>query len=160
MDTKTHKISGVLHGDVPRERYYTVTRENRCVVSLTLPQYRLGTNVDEIKKYTIAVDERDSRSLFVFDGTIPEGGLMRNASIVSIYPQILSASVHEVYRGEGVQWEEHGEQALFGIDRQFILLPSGKALVCCYHKRTLRPRYITVVRTQEYGVRLSVVNSY
>jgi hypothetical protein len=156
----TNKIAGVLHGDVPREQYYTVTREDRCSVSIVLPYYNEVLRVDELKKYNLRVDERDHRSLFVFDGTIPVGGLMRGATIVGAYTKMLSVSVHEAYQGERVMWEQHNDRALMGIDRYFVLLPSGKALVCCYHKRNLAPQYISIVRTRESVVRLSVVNSY
>ncbi|MEK7559756.1 MAG: hypothetical protein AAB522_00430 [Patescibacteria group bacterium] len=104
------------------------------------------------------VDPRDQRTLVVFDGHIPWGGLPRGASIVGVIPGTFIRTQKEHVR-KPMLWEEERLHAfniknnrveLF-INRYLLLLPKSVACVRRYDSRSLRPIY-TFIEVSEKGV--------
>lgn len=99
--------------------------------------------------HVISMDARDKRTLFVFDGGIPSGGLPK-AGVVVRYFQIGQLRTH--FRN--IRKSKVGEdQPLFRIDgieavidlkRNFLLLPHGQLLARTYRSRSFSPRYLFV----------------
>ena len=144
-------------------------------LSVTLP-YFLSQ-----RKYSVDVDPRDRRALFVFDGDTPWGGLPRSAQEIR-QEEILTSlvrieNVRKPRKEEEAPPAQMTRQKAEVIDmkrsrngtrkvnsivvvRRFLLLPCGNTLVRRYEKDTLRPIYTMIeVANGKHGLSVTCRNS-
>lgn len=109
--------------------------------------------------YQLNVDPRDQRTLVVFDGHIPWGGLPKNGTVVLEIPTlelcVPEGNIRKPNPSEETAlwniWDNGKNEATLSIDRYFILLPKSVSCVRRYDARSLRPIY-TFIEVNEKGV--------
>lgn len=103
--------------------------------------------------YVLERDRRERRTLVVFDGHIPWGGLPKGSSVIfadrlgevtaaatPVRQQRIEeeACVHRFSERNGRTY------AVLDLWRYFVLLPSSRALVRRYHSESLAPQYLFI----------------
>ena len=105
-------------------------------------------------RYRIYVDERDKRTLIVFDGELLYGGLPKNAKVIQSLPLDSLLRRNNYVRNNPdypcsmPAYDLGLEDVSIKIYRHFVLLPSCLAAVRKFRDANLSPIYvfITVVR--------------
>ena len=113
--------------------------------------------------YELCIDPRDQRTIVVFDGHIPWGGLPKGDKVVYISTPIrIETNVQSLRKQnlteEGSRLEfasaaysGKGTYAYLDICRYALLLPKSVACVRKYDHKSLRPIY-TLIEVNEKGV--------
>ena len=113
------------------------------------------------RMWDITVDPRDQRTLVVFDGHIPWGGIPKGGDIVFSSYNIQSICTNvknmrkprfeEEARTECFSFQNGSEIAVLPIKRNFLLLPKSTACVRKYRADSLSPIYV-MIEINEKGV--------
>lgn len=149
------KVYHYLH-NMASDATEAVREGDLLVFKLPNPNWQ-KRDVEPEAEYKLQIDERDQRTLVVFDGHIPWGGLPKNGTVV-FEMRILELCVSE----ENVRKPNSSEEtalwnicdngkATLSINRHFLLLPKSVACVRRYDNKSLRPIY-TFVEVNEKGV--------
>lgn len=103
--------------------------------------------------YALPFDERDTRTLIVFDGRLPYGGLPKGASIIHVEGLPRLVTKHSNFRPAGEYEDEHlpytrhyaAGGAVTGIyqNRFFVLAPTTKVLFVRFRDRSLFPIFVS-----------------
>ena len=127
-------------------RAYPYSRDNSRTVRLVLP------NLVSEEEYVLPYDERDRRALVVFDGDMPWNGLPRNGAVVQrdllgIVPvgtvHVRKRRTFEEEPPKNLSFADPSEAHL-ALQRWFLLLPGGAALVRRYRPESLAGQYALV----------------
>lgn len=120
-------------------------------------------NADSLENHELAVDPRDQRTLIVFDGHIPWGGLPKSGDVVYISTSVtMGASIQSLRKQNHAEEEPRlkfastaysgkGAYAYLDIYRYAFLLPKSVSCIRRYDPRSLRPIY-TFIEVNEKGV--------
>lgn len=135
-----------------------------CFVLPLIPAFSKATvNADSLEKYQIAVDPRDQRTLVVFDGHVPWGGLPKGGDFVNVLKSISIKTPVQSLRKQNHREEDSrlkfasaaysgkGAYVYLDIYRYVFLLPKSVSCVRKYDSRSLRPIY-TFIEINEKGV--------
>ena len=110
--------------------------------------------------FVLDIDRRDKRTLVVFDGHIPYGGLSKGTSVVLTIPAFAVLRTRFEYlrkkrpeeENENYVWFTGDAFANFAIDRYFLLVPKTTICIRRYDARSFRPIY-TFIQVNEKEVR-------
>jgi len=114
-------------------------------------------------RYQLDIDSRDQRTLVVFDGHIPWGGIPKGGDVVFLrcmgkieapiqsIRKVNIAEEDSLLKFGGTAYSDMGACAYLGIFRYFLLLPKSVSCVRRYDNRSLRPIY-TFIEVDEKGV--------
>ena len=100
--------------------------------------------------YVVPMDIRDRRTLFVFDGDVPNGGIPKRANIVRRtnigFLRVPAENVRKSKLGEEPlpYLTFQGKPAALLLYRNFLLLPGSRSVVRTYRPKSLSPRYLII----------------
>lgn len=112
--------------------------------------------------YRLPVNERDQRTLVVFDGELLFGGLPRSATVIQSNPlHIISCPTEAVRKNPKYfceafpKYHEIERRMAIWVNRNFLLLPSCTAIVRKFRNKSLSPIYVIIrVFVNEKGTRV------
>lgn len=134
-----------------------VRKNDLLVFSLPNPNWQ-ERNVAPEAEYCLQIDPRDQKTLVVFDGHIPAGGLSKNTEVRLIIPRFMTLKTKHQYLRKPrleeefiVHYPYNAGCGFFelGIDRYFLLVPKVRICVRRYDNKSFRPIYTFVEITDK-----------